>query len=145
MDKRAPWRVVIKPGCGEHENTPNSSEILPRLILFPCTSNNENVLQNNCFQERTQKPLGTSKSTPPNGARLHVKKTSYNSHEMLTRWQHPPIFEVFISLNISHHLQLLVQQFFWTALWQSLWSSYLASFLVGTIRNPPSKLFLTSL
>ena len=66
MDKRAPWRVVIKPGCEEHENTPNSSEILPRLILSSCTSNNENVLQNKCFQERTQKPLGTSKSTPQN-------------------------------------------------------------------------------
>ena len=92
MDKRAPWRVVIKPGCGEYENTPNSSEILPRFILSSCTSNNENVLQNKCFQERTQKPLGTSKSTPQHWARLHIKKTSYNSHEMLKTLTAPSHF-----------------------------------------------------
>ena len=60
----------LKPGCGEHENTPNSSEISPRLILSSSTSSNENVLPNNkCFQERTQKPRGTSKSTTQNEAR----------------------------------------------------------------------------
>ena len=70
MDKRAPWRVVIKPGCGEHESTPNNSEITPRLILSSSTSSNENVLLNHdkCFQERTQKPRGTSKITTQNEA-----------------------------------------------------------------------------
>ena len=61
----------LKPGCGEHENTPNSSEISPRLILSSSTSSNENVLldRDKCFQERTQKPLGASKSTTQNEAR----------------------------------------------------------------------------
>ena len=81
MDKRAPWRVVIlkkmvnvvkmaKPGWGEHENTANSSEISPRLILSSNKSSNENVLLiNRCLQERTQKPRGTSESTTQSEAR----------------------------------------------------------------------------
>ena len=56
-------------------------------------------------------------------------------HIMVTngRSQHPPPISVFISLDVSQHLQLLVQQRLWTAYWQSLWSSCLASLLVRTL------------
>ena len=56
-------------------------------------------------------------------------------HIMVTngRSQHPPPISVFISLDVSQHLQLLVQQWLWTAYWQSLWSSCLASLLVRTL------------